>query len=169
MIKETSESSSKSLPATRGAASFTDQLIEPLNRLRSEVDRLFDDFPVRFLTFPLGLSATKLPFPAVEMKENTTGFKLSVEVPGIDAKDVDVTIDEGVLVIKGEKKQEREEKEKGYLYSERSYGSFERRIALPANANAQEVKARAKDGVLQITIGKIEKPVESGRKIAIET
>jgi HSP20 family protein len=150
------------------ASSFTDQLIEPFNRLRSEVDRLFDDFPTMFPSFSPGRLASRLPFPAVEMKENDKSFKLSVEVPGIDAKDVEVTVDEGVLVIKGEKKEEREEKDKGYLYSERSYGSFERRIALPTTADAGSITAKAKDGVLQITIAKAAKAPETARKIEIE-
>jgi HSP20 family protein len=164
----TQEKSSTTLPATRASASFTDQLIEPFNRLRSEVDRLFDDFPTRFPTFQFARLGAKLPFPAVEMTENDESFKLSVEVPSIDAKEVDLTVDNGVLVIKGEKKEEREEKEKGYLYSERSYGSFERRIALPANADADEIKANAKEGVLQITIAKNEAAEPTERKIQID-
>jgi len=156
------------LPAKPSSGSFTDQLIEPFNRLRNEVDRLFDDFPTRFPSFQLGRLTAPLPYPAIEMKENDDSFKLTVEVPGIDAKDVEVTVDAGVLVIKGEKKEEREEKDKGYLYSERSYGAFERRIGLPANADAGGIKAKAKDGVLQITIAKSAKAQPNVQKIAIE-
>lgn len=161
------ETTSK-VPATRRALGLGDQLIEPFNRLRTEVDRLFEGFPARLPAFQLGKLGTALGFPAVEMKETDKAFKLSVEVPGVEAKDVDVTVDNGALVIKGEKKEEREEKEKGYYYSERSYGSFERRIELPPSADAEKIKAKAKDGVLQITIPKSPEAEKNTRRIAIE-
>jgi len=158
-----------SLPTTRRAPGFTDQLVEPLNRLRNEVDRLFEGFPARLPAFQFGKFETAFGFPAVEMKETAKTFKLSVEVPGVEAKDVEVTIDNGALVIRGEKKEEREEEEKGYHYSERSYGSFERRIELPASADAEKIKAKAKHGVLQITIAKNATAEADKRRIAIES
>jgi len=157
------------LPATRPTSGFTDQLIEPLTRLRSEVDRLFQDFPYRMPAFQFGRLAGAMPFPAVQMSETDKAYKLSVEIPGMDPKDVDVTVADGMLVIKGEKKEEREEKEKDYLYSERSFGSFERRIELPAAADPEKIKAKSKDGVLQITIGKNAKAEQNKRRIEIQS
>ncbi len=153
----------------RTLPTFTDQLIQPLSRLRSEVDRLFEDFPARLPSFQFGRLTAALPMPAVEMTETDKGYKLSVEVPGMDASDIEVSIDDRTLVITGEKKEEREEKEKDYVYSERSYGSFERRIALPAAADTETIKAKVRKGVLQVSLRKDESASRAARKIAIET
>lgn len=162
------DDSTVTLPIRRSAPSFTEQLIEPLSRIRSEVDRLFEDFPGRWSSMQFARFAPRMPLPAVEMTETDKAFKLSVELPGIEAKDVDVTVEDDMLVISGEKKEEREEKEKDYYFSERSYGSFERRIALPPAADAGKIKARAKNGVLQITLPKNEKAGQNKRRIEID-
>ena len=153
-------------PETRPARpSFTEQLIEPLSRLRSEFDRLFDDLPLRFpsLRFDTGFGA-----PALEMTETDGAYKLTAELPGIDSKDVDVSVEDGMLKIAGEKKSEREENERGYRLSERSYGRFERLVRLPAGAKADAIKAKNKNGVLTVTIPKDVKAASSARKIAVE-
>ena len=157
-----------SQPARRSLTTFTDQLVEPLSRLRTEVDRLFDVFPSRFPTFSFGRLAATLPTPAVEMTETDKGYKLSVEVPGMEAGDIDLSIADDVLTISGEKKEEREEKEKGYLYTERSYGAFERRIRLPAGADASKIEAKVRKGVLEITLPKDEKAANGKRQIPIQ-
>lgn len=148
--------------------SFTEQLIEPLSRLRGEVDRLFEDFPARWPAFQMDRLVPRMPVPAMEMTETEDAFKLTVEVPGIEAKEIDVSVEEDMLVVSGEKKEEREEKERDYYRSERSYGSFERRIALPPTADADRIKARASNGVLHITLPKSEKAQQNKRRIAIE-
>ena len=113
--------------ARRNAPSFTETFIEPLARLRGQVDRLFDEFPARWPSLRLDTMSGML-VPAVEMTETKKAFKLTVEVPGMDATDVEMHVHDGVIFISGEKKERREEEEKGYSYSERSYGAFERRI-----------------------------------------
>lgn len=155
-------------PAPRTLPGFTDQLIQPLSRLRSEVDRLFEDFPARWPSVQFGRLTSAMPVPAIEMTETDKGYKLSVEVPGMDAGDIEVSIDDRTLVIAGEKKEEREEKEKGYVYSERTYGSFERRIALPAAADTESIKAKVRKGVLQISLRKDESASRAARKVAVE-
>lgn len=152
---------------SRQRASFTDQLIEPLSRLRSEVDRLFDDFPARWPSFSLGPLAAAVPAPAIEMSETEKAYKLTVEVPGMEAEDIEVTVDDRMLVISGEKREEHEEKDKDYLYTERSYGSFDRRIALPAAADAEKIAAKVKKGVLEIRLPKTANAGKAKRKIAI--
>lgn len=148
---------------------FVEQFLEPLSQLRTEVDRVFDDFPVRWPTFNLSPRlAAFLPSPAVEMTETDKAYKITVEVPGIPADRIDVEAEKGLLVIKGEKKEEREEKERDYTRSERSYGSFERRISLPADAELDAIHAKASDGVLKITIPRDHKAVPSRRKIEIK-
>jgi HSP20 family protein len=151
----------------RTPTSFTDQLIEPFSRLRGEIDRLFDDFPLRMpsLRFPADASLT---VPALEMSETKKAYKLTAELPGLEAKDVEVSIDDGMLRIAGEKRTERDEDEKGYRISERSYGSFERLVRLPATTQADKIKAKCKNGVLTITIPKDGEAAERARKIVVE-
>jgi HSP20 family protein len=88
--------------------------------------------------------------------------EITAELPGVREEDIDITIDDGVLTLRGEKKSVREDKEAGYR--ERSYGSFERRITLPANIDEDACAADFKDGVLTITLPKSEEKAR-GRKI----
>src|SRR6266567_90639 len=81
-------------------------------------------------------------------------IKVSAEIPGVEPKDIDVSVEDGILTIKGEKKYEREEKEKGQYRMERSYGSFERTIELPAEVDESKAKAEFKKGVLRLTLPK---------------
>lgn len=155
-------------PVRRDFPAFTDSLIEPLSRLRGEVDRLFDGLPARWPRLDFSRFAPTLPVPAVEMTETGKAYKLSIEIPGMDASDIDVSVEGDVLVVSGEKKEEREEKEKGYSYSERSYGAFERRIELPPAADAQKIRAKVRNGVLQITLPKDKKAASNRRRIEIE-
>ena len=152
----------------RPAATFTEQLIEPISRLRDEVDRLFSEFPMRWPALRVGRALPAMLSPAVDITETDEAYKVSVEVPGMEAKEVEVSVDDTTLVISGEKKEEREEKKKGYYLSERQYGSFERRIALPSGADAGKIKATTKDGVLEITLPKTEQAKQAKRKIPIQ-
>jgi HSP20 family protein len=149
------------------APSFTDQLIEPFSRLRGEIDRLFDDFPLRMPTLRFATDAS-LTMPALEMSETRKAYKLTAELPGLEAKDVEVSVDDGVLRIAGEKSVERDEDEKGYRISERSYGSFERLVRLPAAAKPDKIKAKCRNGVLTITIPKDGDAANRARKIVVE-
>jgi len=95
--------------------------------------------------------------PAVDIKEEEQRFVLQADIPGVDPKDIDVTMDNGVLTIKGERKHESEEEANGYKRVERSYGSFYRRFSLPDSADAEGITAKGKDGVLEVVIPKLEK------------
>jgi HSP20 family protein len=147
---------------------FSDSLVEPLTRLRNEVDRLFDDFPARWPRFDLGSFTAAMPIPAVEMTETEKAYRLSVEVPGMDSSEIEVSVVGDRLVISGEKKEEREEKEKNYLYAERTYGAFERQIELPPGADAEKIKAAVRKGVLRITLPKTDKATNGKRRIEID-
>lgn len=151
---------------TRPAPSFTDQLIEPLSRLRSEVDRLFDDFPFRLPS----MSFTRLmpTAPAVEIKETSKSYKITAELPGMEPDDVEVSFEDGMLRLAGEKKEEREENERGYRLCERRYGAFERLLDLPAAADDGNIKAKFKNGVLTVTVQKDGKAERQPRRIAVE-
>lgn len=153
--------------AARAPSSFTDQLIEPLSRLRGEVDRLFEDFPFRMPTirFPGALAAMA---PALEMTETKKAYKISAELPGIDPEQVEVSVDNGLLRIAGEKSEEQESDEQGRRFSERRYGAFERVLSLPDDARADGIKARCRHGVLTVTIPRNEEAPKSARRIAVE-
>src|SRR5439155_24860824 len=86
------------------------------------------------------------------LQRQTKEIKVCAEIPGVDAKDIDVSVEDGMLTIKGEKKYEREQNEKGQYRIERSYGAFERSIALPAEVDESKAKAEFKKGVLRLTL-----------------
>ena len=155
----------KTALATRQPGDFTDQLIEPFTQLKTEVDRLFESFPLRLPTFKLGRFASA---PALEMSETDKNYKITAELPGIDSENVDVTFEDGLLRIAGEKKQEREENERGYRLSERSYGAFERLLTLPSAADPEKINAKFKNGVLTVTIAKNGEEKQNVRRIKVQ-
>ena len=157
---------------TRPASSIRDlatQMGDPMGWLRSEVDRLFEDFgrPARSV-FNFGPRSPLAPVPALEMVEDDKAYRLTAELPGLAEKDVEISVVDDVLSISGEKKEEEERKEQGFLLSERRYGSFQRQIQLPEDINPDAIKAQFKDGVLTVTLAKDEKAAARTRKIAIE-
>lgn len=103
--------------------------------------------------------------PAVDIKEDDERFVLEADIPGVDPKNIEVTMDNGVLTIKGERKHESEKETNGYKRVERSYGTFYRRFSLPDSADAERVTAKGKDGVLEVSIPKLEKV--QPRKISV--
>jgi HSP20 family protein len=95
--------------------------------------------------------------PAVDIKEESDRYVLEADIPGVNPKDIEVTMDNGVLTIKGERKHEAQQESNGYKRVERSYGSFYRRFSLPDSADPEGITAKGKDGVLEVTIPKHEK------------
>lgn len=141
---------------------------EPFVWLRQEIDRLFDGFgrPVRAALDAGWGSAT--PLPAIEMTENADSYRLTAELPGLDRDDIAVSVVDGILTLSGEMKNEREEKDRGFMLRERRYGAFERQIALPADADPDNISAKVKRGVLTIVIAKDAGAASRVRKIDIE-
>ena len=150
--------------AKRQATGFTEQLIEPFAQFRNDVDRLFESFPFRMPALNLRRFASA---PALEMSETKKSYKITAELPGIEPDDVDVTFEDGFLRIAGEKNEQREEDERGYRLSERSYGAFTRVIELPSAANPDKIDAKFKNGVLTISIAKDGEEKRNVRKIRI--
>jgi HSP20 family protein len=137
-------------------------------RLRNEIDRLFDDFgfarPARgIFAFPASAELS----PAMEMTENKDHYSLSVELPGMNEKDIDIECADGVLTISGEKRQESEEQSDGSLLTERSYGSFRRQQALPADVDPDGIEAKYAKGVLKLKLKKDKQAQTRVKKIAI--
>ncbi len=147
---------------------LADHLIEPFSKLRDEVEHIFGEFPARFPSLQsASRSAFSMPVPAVEMIENDHTYKISVEVPGIDLEDIDLSVQQDMLVLKGEKREEHSESDRTHSSSERAYGFFERHITLPADADVESINASARNGVLMIEIPRDKENKLSARSIPI--
>lgn len=154
----------------RERADLSDYLLQPFNRLRAEVDHFFDDFPARFPASAVNFrQLAAMPMPAMEMTETDDQYHLTVEVPGVAAEDVDISLEGDLLVLKGEKREEEEKKGRNYCVSERSYGSFERRVTLPPDAIADDISASSDNGVLTIVIPRDAEPTPDRRRIDVQT
>lgn len=105
--------------------------------------------------------------PASEASSDDKAYRIAIELPGVAEKDIDVTVDEGMVTVKGEKKEEREEKGDTWYFSERQYGSFSRSFRLPADADQDKVSADLKDGVLTLTVARTTPELAKSRKVPI--
>jgi HSP20 family protein len=123
---------------------------DPFTTLHQEIDRLFDEF---LRGWPTGGRATEF-VPEMDVTETDKEIEITVELPGLQEKDVQVNVADNLLTIEGEKKAEKEEKNKNYRLYERSYGSFSRTIELPAGIDADAIKANLSNGVLKVTVPK---------------
>jgi HSP20 family protein len=151
----------------------------PMDSLRREIDRLFDEFhPMSWrLPFGRGLAARDLPGLnsgflknsfAVDLVEKDNGYEITAELPGMDEKDIEVKIANGTLTIKGEKTEEKEEKDKDYYLSERRYGSLQRVFQLPDGVDADKIEANFGKGVLKVTLPKSAEAKKDEKKIEIK-
>jgi HSP20 family protein len=140
-------------------------------QMRDEMDRLFDrfehDWP-RWPSFFRSGTGEAIMAPEVDVRENANAITVEAELPGLDEKDVTVTLSNGVLTIKGEKKREREEKDENYYLTERSFGRFERSLRLPETIDSNRVEARFDKGVLRVTAAKKPEAVRAERKIEVK-
>ena len=105
--------------------------------------------------------------PAVDIKEEPNRFVILADLPGVDPKDIEITMDKGVLTIKGERSEEKEETKEGYKRVERMRGTFYRRFSLPDTADAEKISAKSKNGVLEVVIPKQQKV--QPRKISVDS
>jgi len=133
-----------------------------LDTFRRNVDKLFDDF---FFLTPTSLFKNDWE-PTVDVEEDDKSIHVKAEIPGIDEKDLDVKIEDNILTLSGEKKEERKEERKNYIFSERKFGSFSRSISLPEGINIDKINATFKKGILNIDIPKDE--TKEAKKIAIK-
>lgn len=128
----------------------------PIFGLRNGIDRMFDDFFSSTSDWPAlvepRMAGPNVFLPPLDIKETEASFLVEVEVPGFKSGDVDVQIEDGVLVLRGERKQEKEEKTRRWHRSERFYGKFVRRILLPDYVDAEKVEASCKEGILSVTL-----------------
>lgn len=150
---------------------------EPIANIHREIDRLFDEITRSFglpvarwdrLLAPV-TQAQEWFKPSVEIAATDTEYTVNVELPGVNEKDISVELSGDTLRISGEKKQEKEEKTKNYYRSERAYGSFERLLTLPEDADPQGISAQFKNGVLRVTIPRKSQPQADVKKIEVKT
>ena len=106
--------------------------------------------------------------PAVDVAETEKAYEITAELPGMDEKNVEVKFADGVLTVKGEKQEEKEEKKKDYYLSERSYGSFQRAFQVPDGVDADKIEASFKNGVLTVTMPKSVEAQKSAKKITVK-
>lgn len=106
--------------------------------------------------------------PASDASGDEAAYRITMELPGVEEKDIDLSVHDGVVTIKGEKTASREEKGETWFFSERQYGSFSRSFRLPADADGDRIEAHLKDGVLSVTIPRHSGAAASGRKVEIK-
>lgn len=138
-----------------------------LRRLEREMENLFGKF-VREWPFPRGIGEAPGFAAAVDMADRKEEILLRADLPGLTQKDVEVTVTDGVLYIRGERKEEREAKEEDYYCCERWAGRFERSIALPAGVDADHVRASFKNEILEVHLPKVERAKEKAIPVMIE-
>ncbi len=142
----------------------------PFSELQQEMNRVFENFFKGFDIAPFeGAGGGFGRFsPTIDIKENEKEVVVTAELAGLDEKDFDLLLTEDTLTIKGEKKEEKEDKGKDYYRMERNYGSFNRVIALPEGIDSSKVDAKFKNGVLKITLPRTEEAKKKVKKIAVK-
>lgn len=145
---------------------------DPFAAFQREMNALIHDFFGRDFMPSLGL--LDRPWsggftPNVNVKETEKGFEVTAEIPGVDEKDIDLSLSRNALTIKGEKKMEREEQEEGYYRMERSFGAFTRTIPFPVEVDPDGVEATYRKGVLTIQVPKSSSAREQTRKITVKS
>lgn len=181
-VTVTKEQEAAKRPASRPTPAQPPETLWPsLSAIRDEFDRLFDQVGRNLAQFPLWRrspeaaplwrfdTAFGMTAPAIELAEKDQAFEITAELPGMDAGEIEVSISGGMLTIKGEKKEEKETKEKNCYFSERRYGSFQRSFQLPEGVDADKISATLEKGVLWIILPKTTEAVQQQRKIPVSS
>ncbi len=174
-VKRTTPAASAPSP-TAAPAPVPARTTDVWRSLRDEMERVFDRFGGAFAMPSLRRMFDFEPVrriertftftvPAIDVAENGKAYTITAELPGMEAKNVDVSVSGDVLTIKGEKREEKEQKEEDYYLSERSFGSFQRSFSLPAGIDRDKISSELKKGVLTITLPKT---AEAQKQVKIE-
>ncbi len=150
----------------------------PFTGLRHEIDRLFEDFDRDFWGFPFRRTVFDIePFwrresrwvsPAVDITESDKAYEITAEMPGMDEKNIEVKLANADLTIRGEKQEEKEDKDEGYRLQERRFGSFERHFRVPDDVDANRIEATFGNGVLTVTLPKSPEAQKAETKIEVK-
>jgi HSP20 family protein len=151
--------------------------VTPFESLRREVDRLFEEFRPTAWRWPFRRPDIELSWPregwgmspAMDLVEKDASYEISAELPGMDESNIDIKLGQGMLTIRGEKREQKEEKKKEYHLSERRFGSFRRSFALPADVDADKIDAKCTKGVLTVTLPKSEEAKRDEKTIEVKT
>jgi len=157
-------------PATKQTPART-SFRDPFDRLQDEMDRMFSSY-FRGWNLPrLGFeeAGDGSLIAKLDISETPEAVQVVADLPGMKEKDIEVTLSDNMLTLKGKRESESEEKKKNYHRIERSYGEFTRRVALPAEVDPARVDAQLKDGVLTVTLQKSQKAIETAKKIQIKS
>jgi HSP20 family protein len=142
----------------------------PFGQLRREIDRMFDgmlgDWTGRMNLLDRRLGSW---MPQIDVNETAKEIRVTAELPGMEEKDIEVSILDGALTIRGEKREEHEEEKGDVYHAERQYGMFERTIPLASEIEADKIKASFKKGVLKVTLPKTKDARSSRRLIPVQT
>lgn len=158
-------------------AKAPERLWHPIETLRTEIDRLFDDFGSFGLRAPLRRAMSNFDLlprgdwsfsPAFDMTEQDGHFEITAEIPGIDEKNIELKVTDGVMTIKGKKSEEKTTEEKDYHLSERRYGSFLRSFDLPGSVDTDKIEASFAKGVLTVKLPKTADAVKNEKKIEVK-
>ncbi|MGB3390134.1 MAG: Hsp20/alpha crystallin family protein [Pseudaminobacter sp.] len=164
------------LPVKKSQSSTEAADWSPFESLRREVDRLFDDFRPFNWRLPSRVFGLEVPHvqakwqlaPAVDLVEKDNDYEITAELPGLDEKNVEIKLSNHTLTIKGEKSEEKEEKQKDYYLSERRYGSFQRSFLLPEGVDADKIEATFAKGVLTVNLPKTAEAKQAEKQIAVK-
>jgi HSP20 family protein len=148
-----------------------DSFRREMDRLHREMDRLFDGFVTEsggpsWWSEMMGRGGAVTP--QIDLSEDDKEFRVNVELPGLDQKDVDVTLTDRLLTVRGEKKEDKEQKEKNYYRRERAYGSFMRRIEIPSEVDAAKIEASFNKGVLTVRLPKSKEAQQKVKHIDVK-
>lgn len=154
-------------------------ILQPIEGLRREVEHLLDEFDRGIWRNPFRRSMFDLEpiwrrelrwaeAPAVDIVEKDGAYEIAAEMPGMTDRDIEVKLSDGALMIKGEKKEAKEEKKREYYLSERHYGAFERCFGLPQGVDASKIEATMKNGVLTVTLPKTAEAQKKSKAITVK-
>lgn len=155
-------------PFNKKSVAVRHDVSDPFSVLRHDMDSMFEDFWGGFDLEPFWGGHVASFAPNVDVTENDREIRISAELPGMNDKDIDVTLNHDSITIKGEKKEEKEDTGKDYYCMERSYGSFCRTIPLHVEIEPGKAAASYKKGVLTVKIPKSSKAIEEKKKISVK-
>ncbi|HTZ39774.1 MAG TPA: Hsp20/alpha crystallin family protein [Syntrophales bacterium] len=161
------------VPAGKGSEALPARREEeyPLFSLQRDMNRLFDDFFRGFDLKPLRMADERWAGfnPRMDLEETEKEYRITAELPGMEEKDVEVFLTGNSITLKGEKKEEKEEKGKNYYHTERSYGSFHRTVPLPDGIDLKKVDAEFKNGVLTVKLPKTVEAKTKNKKVPVKS
>jgi len=159
-------------PDRSGKKNIESRYLDPFSAFRAEMDSLFDSFMGGLPAFTgmLGTGAGRsVPLAAhMDVKETDKEIVVEAELPGMDDKDISLSLQDGILTIKGEKKLERDEEKENYRMMERRYGSFQQSVRLPDTVDEDKVEASFNNGVLKVSLPKRPEAIGKQRTIPIK-